>query len=83
MLAAANSCNTGNPFFSFSPLLITEHSIAPEVCIFPERFKSPVFFFLAQHVAMFLLDQSELFFFSHSPKKEGKKKKKSATSCPR
>lgn len=61
MLAAANSCNTGNPFFSFSPPLMTEHSIAPDVCMFAERFKSPVFCSDTQHAAMFLLDQSELF----------------------
>lgn len=85
MLAAANSCNTGNPFFSFSPLLMTEHSIAPDVCMFAERFKSPVFCSDTQHAAMFLLDQSELFFPSNPPpsKKNPKPKKESATSCPR
>lgn len=48
----------------FSTLLMTEHSIAPDVCmrVFAERFKTPVFWLhthtYTQHAAVILLDQS-------------------------
>lgn len=82
MLAAANSCNTGNPFLSFSPLLMTEHIMAPDVCKFAELFKSPVFCSDTQHARCFSWISRNFFFLAFLPQKR-EKKKKSATSCPR
>lgn len=73
MLAAANSCNTGNSFLSFSPLLMTEHIMAPDVCMFAELFKSPVFCSDTQHARCFSWISRNFFFLAFLPPKKRKK----------